>query len=712
MLFKISLVKSKYDNKPVNQNLSYEELKSLLTTFTENTKETAPAFIAGHFKNNKRLTGELESRSLITLDLDNLKCSINNLEVLFKSDLDTYRYIAYSTASHSKNTLKIRIVLFLENEVSISDYKTISNNFINNLPITFRDAIDIKASTTPNYLMFLPMRPSPTYETWYKTNDKGEFINPGIFNYGKIETNDVNEENVDNLLITLKNKPLDLKDEQIINYLKSYDVGQLDYHEWLEVGSSLHHQYEGDIRGLFLWKKWTAKDVRKENNKKLHDIDYKWESFGKEKSNPITFATIIRKVKQLKVLTLTTLQENYNPILRNKWIDTRGEKFTPKFTEANFKILLKEYDIDIKFDVIKKETIITFNGKMERNMNCALTRIESLCELNDLKTSPANKMINLIAYENQINSWKNWVKSKPWDNKDRFKDLCDTVRVNPEYEKMKILYLKKWIIQMLHMTCLNDNEQPKRARGVLVFQGANQLGKTSWLYSLVPSSMSDYVLEGRSINTSNDMDILRCIKNVYVELGEIASTFRKSDMENLKNFITSSVDSLNIKYVAMPERYRRTTVFFATANETKFLTDTTGNSRFLVLPVIGCNITHNIDMQQLYAQLLEEAETITDYNLDEKERELQDNLNKQFESISHLEEKLEEIFEIENDNELLYKPCTATEIARMLSFDCNAYGFKNTINELAKILDKMKFKKITKPRGWSIPPRRKTQFDM
>jgi len=97
-------------------------------------------------------------------------------------------------------------------------------------------------------------------------------------------------------------QPLDLTEQEIIDYLKAYPASECDYHQWMIVGAALHHQYQGSDHGLKIFNAWSAKD--KENYNKS-EIAKKWKSFGKYTGKPVTMATIIKKVGGVSKVQVT-----------------------------------------------------------------------------------------------------------------------------------------------------------------------------------------------------------------------------------------------------------------------------------------------------------------------------------------------------------------------------------------------------------------------
>jgi predicted P-loop ATPase len=69
-----------------------------------------------------------------------------------------------------------------------------------------------------------------------------------------------------------------------------------------------------------------------------------------------------------------------------------------------------------------------------------------------------------------------------------------------------------------------------------------------------------------------------------VELAELDGITRKADQEALKAFLTETCDTYRKPYDRAPERHPRKFVFWATSNGAA-LRDTTGNTRFVCIPV-------------------------------------------------------------------------------------------------------------------------------
>jgi putative DNA primase/helicase len=81
-------------------------------------------------------------------------------------------------------------------------------------------------------------------------------------------------------------------------------------------------------------------------------------------------------------------------------------------------------------------------------------------------------------------------------------------------------------------------------------------------------------------------------------------------------------------------------VFCASVNEETFLVDPTGNSRFWTLPVVEINYRHDINMQQVFAQLAVDLDQGAQWWLtpeEDAELEVQNDVHR---AVSSLEESL------------------------------------------------------------------------
>jgi putative DNA primase/helicase len=203
----------------------------------------------------------------------------------------------------------------------------------------------------------------------------------------------------------------------------------------------------------------------------------------------------------------------------------------------------------------------------------------------------------------------------------------------------------------------------------LVLQGRQLLGKTSWFLALIPDSLlrDSVILTGHHLDPASKDSLTTAIQHWIVEMGELDSTFRK-DVARLKGFLTSDKDKLRRPYARTNSEYQRRTVFCASVNEETFLVDPTGNSRFWTLPLVEINYQHEINMQQVFAQLAAELDRGEQWWLtpeEDAELELQNDAHR---AVSALEEMILPALDLDMSEELwLYK--SATEVLQAIGID-------------------------------------------
>ena len=221
--------------------------------------------------------------------------------------------------------------------------------------------------------------------------------------------------------------------------------------------------------------------------------------------------------------------------------------------------------------------------------------------------------------------------------------------------------MKKWLISCVAAAC-----EPKgvELEGILVFPRAQGLGKTLWFKRLANYD-EGWLLEGATLNPSDKDSVKQAVSHWIVELGELESTFKKSDIDQLKAFVTKKTDELRLPYDRAFTTYQRRTAFYASVNAREFLTDTSGNRRFWVIPVKGIDVNHGVDMQQLWAEVKETMYTPGQKNwfLSPDERAQLQESNELYRTQSSVEDLILEHVDFGSDNT---KPVQMTKLLRDL----------------------------------------------
>ncbi len=330
-------------------------------------------------------------------------------------------------------------------------------------------------------------------------------------------------------------------------------------------------------------------------------------------------------------------------------------------TKENIQGVLTIQGIRVVYNVIKKVMEIdipntTFIDDLKED--ASLIEIENRCINMGIPHTKVSDYLKVLAKE--YNPVKEWMESRPWDGRSRIQDFLDTIG-SPENEKLKEMLMRKWLISCCAAAC-----EPKgvELEGILVFQGAQGLGKTLWFKRLA-NYENGWLLEGATLNPSDKDSVKRAVSHWIVELGEIESTFKKSDIDQLKAFVTARSDELRLPYDRGFSRYQRRTAFYASVNAREFLTDTSGNRRFWVIPVRSINFNHGIDMQQLWAEVKETLYVKGQKNwfLSPDERELLQDSNESYRTQSSVEDLVLEHVNFEGTYK---KPVQMTKLLRDL----------------------------------------------
>lgn len=284
----------------------------------------------------------------------------------------------------------------------------------------------------------------------------------------------------------------------------------------------------------------------------------------------------------------------------------QNDKLLPLSTIPNLRHLLANYGVTARYDVIRKKLVIRHpgqSGTADNQNQVALNVILSLCALNRMPKTEAPAFMLNIGDEDPANPVMDFITSRPWDGRSRFGDLLATVETRDCFDReLFALLLRRWLISAVAAAAKPSGFWSK---GVLVFQGDQSLGKTTWFRHLLPVEMRDFMWVDAAIDPANKDTVIRAASHWLVELGELDGTLRKADIARLKGFISQDVDTFRRPYSREDERFQRRTVFFASVNPSQFLADDTGNVRWWTVPVIGLNCEHGIDQQQLWAEVFE-----------------------------------------------------------------------------------------------------------
>lgn len=158
---------------------------------------------------------------------------------------------------------------------------------------------------------------------------------------------------------------------------------------------------------------------------------------------------------------------------------------------------------------------------------------------------------------------------------------------------------KKWFVAMVASWMRDD----KVNQQVLVLLGPQGIFKTTWLDYLLPPELRDYGCKMANASTLNKDERLRIAEYALINLDEIDAMTPK-ELNVMKSVITAASVNERAAYALTKENKPRLASFCASGNKTEFLTDATGNRRFLPFKVVSIEdpFITLIPYEQIYAQ--------------------------------------------------------------------------------------------------------------
>lgn len=288
-------------------------------------------------------------------------------------------------------------------------------------------------------------------------------------------------------------------------------------------------------------------------------------------------------------------------------------------TPANTQALLDFYNIRIRYNEMTKDTDIDIPGvyfSADTENNAKLEHIRGLARTHRLNPSDLYGHITVIANQHAYHPVREWIDAHTWDGQDRLQLYYDSIELTAD-NPMKETMMRKWVLSLV-AALYHPNFS---CEGVLTLQSPQGRGKTISVENILPAQYRSRWNKDAVVIDMRDKDsIFKALQFWIAELGEVDATFRKSDMEALKGFITEKTDVLRPPYERKSNRYPRRTVFYATVNQPEFLQDVE-NRRFWVLAVKKFHSV-DIDAAQFWAQIKCMYEAIKNKISTQAQREL------------------------------------------------------------------------------------------
>ena len=324
-------------------------------------------------------------------------------------------------------------------------------------------------------------------------------------------------------------------------------------------------------------------------------------------------------------------------------------------TRVNLEYLVEKLGLTLKFNVQLRQVEVHFRDARIQNLHLnpqhAIDTVYDVIQRIGIPPSYRRYKTMLLreSFENEYHPMQEWIESKRWDGKSRIAQFLDTVTIaEEEFKEIWPIYCRRWLIQGVQAVC--GWREPSQMGQVLVFQGAQGIGKTKWFLALAPAQFTQesISLHMSSITAARD-SVSRATRKPLVELGELDNTIQSSKVSSLNAFITATRDIYRPVYAEDEGEWPRATTFFGSVNPRSFLVDQTGSRRFWVLPVKRCKADHGMDMQQVWAEAKELWEKGEKWWLTPDEETIREKLNELFAWRDPLIDQITEYFETHSD---------------------------------------------------------------
>ena len=274
-------------------------------------------------------------------------------------------------------------------------------------------------------------------------------------------------------------------------------------------------------------------------------------------------------------------------------------------------------------------------------------------------------------------------------DRDYIQELAQTVRVKGGEQEQMLwhLYLKKWLVGMVASWISDDVVN----NVILVLIGEQGAYKTTWFNYLLPPPLKQYFYTKTNANRMSKDDILTLAQYALVCCEEL-DTMRPAELNQLKAAVTMPSIDERAAYAHYHEHRKHIASFCGTGNNTQFLSDPTGNRRWLPFEVesIVSPRDHPFHYEGIYSQALALYESGFQYWFTKEEIQELNRHNRQFETPRLEHELVDLYFRKPTDSEL----GEFMSVARALQMISNGISQKLSAVNVGRAFSDLGFKRV------------------
>jgi predicted P-loop ATPase len=367
----------------------------------------------------------------------------------------------------------------------------------------------------------------------------------------------------------------------------------------------------------------------------------------------------------------------------NSTILYKSDKPSNTIYDKALEYILTKYIL--RFNSIALDYEITLKNKETwsiLNLNSLL--IELIKSGIDIPVSKLEILIksDWIAFYNPVEEY--FKNLKKWDEKtDYIKKLCSYVKTNDD--EAYSYHLEKWFVRAVLCALMKDKINK---HCIVLANGDQHSGKSTYLRSFIPNILSGFISE--DIGIDKDSRIKICT-NLIINLYEL-SLLGKTDINSLKAFFSKTTVNERLPYERKSQLLNRICSFVASSNLTDFLTDETGNVRWIVFDVkgrINFDYTKEINIDDVWSQAYFLAFEKKNYNPELTLKDIEQNevRNERYISLSIEQEMIVTYYDKSESNSDFR---TATDIIKELY----PLGLKINREKIGRALAGFKFTRL------------------
>ena len=624
----IATGRSRKEKKWKNKEFTYESLIEKLQTTTR-TRETfseykrmsktqrdeikdVGGFVGGSLKSGRRKAENIANRTLLTLDMDSIDISVNDVwdSITMFND---FEILMYSTHSHEPKNPRLRLIIPLDRPVLPDEYQAIGRKIADEI------GIDMFDDTTyePSRLMYWPSTSSDG-EYIFKRQE-GYWLDPDSVLDKYLDWRDVSfwpESSRQSVRIhsQIKKQEDPLTKKGIIGaFCRTYSIsevidkflsevytptnieGRYTYAEGSTVGGlvvyedkfAYSHHGTDTISGMLC----NAFDLVRIHKFGMRDEEAKEDTPANRLPSFTAMSEFASSDDEVKIKLGTerldeALEEFDLEGLEDEEIDTLwvsklelDNKGQVKNTIKNVVTILENDPLlkgKIGYNEFANRAIITdkvpwndeIGADWQESDDAGLRLyLESL--YNVTQKTKIDDGLEILFKNNTFHPVREYLDSLTWDGKERVDTLLIDYLGAKDDEYVRMV-TRKWMCGAVARII----KPGIKFDYMLVLTGEQGIQKSSFFRLLAKDWFTDSIQD-----VEGNQAIEKLMNSWIIEFGELQA-FNRAESNAIKRFVTSQEDRTRLAFAKRTSYLKRQCVFAGTTNKSEFLKDETGNRRF------------------------------------------------------------------------------------------------------------------------------------